>query len=279
MVFKTLLVVLVIVVLMEDGSSMRKSEEERKEDEDLAKLVNVTLAEEAEKKRKEEEKTKKREIEDETKSKDEGKDEKKKNRTGDGTRKRKEDEASSPFNCTCPIEDPCQEVRDCAPCAPCPVVEPCPEIQECEPCPEVKPCLPCRPCGPCPAANHTSGRPCTPCPVVNMTSGHWDCPSACQEPAIMSVPVAMCVGACVSLLVTGVATTIGLLFRYVPPTISGLLLVAVIILVWYLSSQYPDVARELGGRAVALLREAALALNNRVVEVLQRHREQVGFPV
>ncbi len=81
----------------------------------------------------------------------------------------------------------------------------------------------------------------------------------------MSVPVAMLVGACASLLVTGVATAIGLLLRYVQPTISGLLIIAILILVWYLSSQYPDTARELGARAATLLREAATALSHRVM--------------
>ncbi len=95
----------------------------------------------------------------------------------------------------------------------------------------------------------------------------------------MSVPVAMLVGACASLLVTGVATAIGLLLRYVQPTISGLLIIAILILVWYLSSQYPETARELGGRAANLLREAAVALGHRVMEAVRRHQEQVSVPI
>ncbi len=95
----------------------------------------------------------------------------------------------------------------------------------------------------------------------------------------MSIPVALVVGACASLLVTGVATAIGLLLRYVQPTISGLLLIAIFILVWYLSSQYPDTARELGGRAVNLLREAAVAVSHRVMEAIRRHQEQVSVPI
>ncbi len=93
----------------------------------------------------------------------------------------------------------------------------------------------------------------------------------------MSVPVAMAIGACASLLVTGVVTALGLLLRYVPPTVSGFLILATIIIIWYLCSHYPETARELGGRAVAVLREAAMALSHRVVEALQRHNEQVGF--
>ncbi len=76
----------------------------------------------------------------------------------------------------------------------------------------------------------------------------------------MTVPVAMVVGAVVSLFVTGVAAAIDLLLRYVPPIVSGILFLAVIILIWYLSSQYPETARELGGRVVATLREATIAL-------------------
>ncbi len=93
----------------------------------------------------------------------------------------------------------------------------------------------------------------------------------------MTVPVALLVGACAGLLITGVATAIGLLLRYVPPTVSGFLFLAIFIVIWYLCSQYPDTARELGGRAVAVLREAALALNHRVMAAIQRHADQVGF--
>jgi hypothetical protein len=55
--------------------------------------------------------------------------------------------------------------------------------------------------------------------------------------------------------------------------------VAAIIIIWYLCSHYPETARELGGRAATLLREAATALGNRIVEALRHHNEQVGFPV
>jgi hypothetical protein len=247
---KVLLVLIVIAVLMEDSASIKKSEEEKREEEELAKAVNATLAEEEKKKREEE-------------------DEKKRGKTGGGIQKRKEDEASS-FNCTCPVVDPCPEVRDCAPCAPCPGIDPCPEEKPCEECPEIRPCLPCRPCGPCP-----------PGPVANNTSHNQDCPasSPCQDSAGMSVPVALLVGACAGALVTGVATGIGLILRYVPPTISGFIFVATIVFIWYFCSHYPETARELGGRAATLLREAATALGHWVMEVLRHHNEQVGFPV
>jgi hypothetical protein len=245
---KVILIIVVIAILMDDSASIRKTEEERKEEKEMAEKVNATLAEE--KKRQEEE------------------DEKKRGKTGSGNQKRKEDEASS-LNCTCPVVDPCPEVRDCAPCAPCPGVDPCPEEKPCGECPEIRPCLPCRPCGPCP-----------PGPVANNTGHHQDCPAPlpCQDSAGMSVPVALLVGACTGVLITGVATGIGLILRYVPPTISGFIFVATIVFIWYFCSHHPEAARELGGRAATLLREAATALGHRVMAALRRHEEQVSVP-
>jgi hypothetical protein len=254
MVFKTLLIIVIFAILMEDSTSTRKTEEERKEDEEVAKAVNRTLAEE-EKKRKEEE--------DEAKKKEEGA--KEKEDKGSSV-KVGEDEASSNHTSGCPV------FRPCAPCGPFPEEKPC---QECpkeklcpeeKGCPEEKPCLPCRPCGPCP-----------PCPVGNSTV-EPPSTSECPEPSSMTVPVAMAIGACASLLVTGVATALGLLLRYVPPTVSGFLILATIIIIWYLCSHYPETAREIGGRAANLLREAAVALGHRVTEAIRRHQEQVGVP-
>jgi hypothetical protein len=270
MVIKTLLIVLVFVVLMEDTASIRKTEEERKEDEEVAKAVNRTLAEE-EKKRKEEEDEKKKSTEDDSKSKKEDKAEKK-NVNGKMDQQESQNEAGPSLNCTCPV------VRPCKPCQDCPKEKVCPEFKECpaqEVCPEVDPC---QPCGPCPPIH------CQPCPVCNGTLvdrpgvanvTRLDCPSEPASP-VMTVPVAMFVGACASLLVIGFATAIGLLLRYVSPTVSGFLFLAVIIIIWYLSSQYPETARELGGRVVATLREATIALSHRVMEAI-RHQEQVGF--
>ncbi len=93
----------------------------------------------------------------------------------------------------------------------------------------------------------------------------------------MSVPEAMAVGAVAGLLVTGLATTIGLLLRYVSPIVSGFIFVATIFIIWYLSSHYPEAARDLGGRAATLLREVAVALGHRVMAAIQRHQVQVGF--
>jgi hypothetical protein len=93
----------------------------------------------------------------------------------------------------------------------------------------------------------------------------------------MTVPVAMAVGAGAALLVTGVATAVGLVIRYVPPIVSGFIFVSTIIIVWYLSSQYPETARDLGRRAWTTLQEATVALGHRIVEAIRHHNDQVGF--
>ncbi len=93
----------------------------------------------------------------------------------------------------------------------------------------------------------------------------------------MTVPVAVAVGVVATLLATGVAALIGVLLRYVSPIASGFIFVSTVIIVWYLSSQYPTVAREMGGRVVEILREATTTLSHRVVEALRHHNNQVGF--
>jgi hypothetical protein len=250
---KVILIFILVAILMEDGSSMRKSEEERKEDEEVARAVNATLAEE-EKKRQEEEKKKEQvKTQDEKKEKKDDKTKGKKEDRGKERNVGDKDEACPPVNASCP------EVQECGPCAPC---GPCPEEKICPECPEERPCRPCRPCGPCPVVNATVDQP----PTIN-----------CPEVAAMSVPVAMAVGAAATLLAAGVAAVLGLLLRYFSPLECGFLFLATIIIVWYLSSHYPDTARELGGRVVEVLREATTTLSHRVVEALQRHNEQVVF--
>jgi hypothetical protein len=241
----------------------KKTKEEEKEGEEIQKAVNATLEAEEEKKRLEE-----RKKEDEAK-KEKGeevkKEDKKSEKVGD------EDEASPTFNCSCPEIKPCPapkvcpEVVPCLPCEQCPEVKPCLPCDECGPCPEVRPCKPCRPCGPCPVVNHTE------------TS-----PSIChcsEEDMGMTVPVALLVGTCAGGLLTGVAAVLGLVIRYFSPIECGFLILAIIIITWYLCSHYPETARELGGRAANLLREAAVALSHRVMAAIQRHQEQVGVPI
>jgi hypothetical protein len=264
MALKALLIIVVISILMEDGSSIRKTAEERKEDEEVQKAVNATLAAEEEEKQKEEKKKRKKTVEDPVQI--------------------REDEASPDQVCPevplcpdpvkCPEEKTCPEVKSCPPCEICPEIRPC---QPCRKCPDPVECGPCHECppiecGPCPPIH------CQPCPVVNHTSGHQDCPSPplCPEAPGLSLPAAMAVGAVTGILVTGTAAIVGFILRYVPPFVSGFLFLATIIILWYLCSQYPETARELGGRAATLLREAATALSHRVMEALRHHHEQVG---
>jgi hypothetical protein len=94
----------------------------------------------------------------------------------------------------------------------------------------------------------------------------------------MPPSVAMAVGATASLVVVGLVGAVGLLIRYAPPFLSGFVVVASVIITWYLSSHYPATAREIGGRVVEVLREATTALSHLVVEALRHHNNQVGFP-
>ncbi len=252
---------------MEDGSSIQKTEEEKREEKELAELVNRTLAEE--KKKEDEEKRR----EDEKKRKTEGKIKGKIEDTDEKKEVEDKNEACPPANISCPIVKSCQPCEDCPRCGPCPeekLCKECPPCEECGPCPGVRPCRPCRPCGPDSVDNNTTdGRLGSSSPPT--------CPEAAE--ASMSVPVALLVGASAGVLVTGVTTVIGLLLRYTSPILSGLLFVFIVVLTWYLSSHYPETARELGGRVVATLREATVALGHRVMEAIQRHNEQVSFPV
>jgi hypothetical protein len=270
MAVKAILIILVIVVLMEDSTSIKKSPEEEREDRDLAEKVNSTLAEEEKERHEEEEKKKGKE----TVKKERGSEKKKE--IGNPV-KVGEDEASSNLNSS----STGPKCRPCSPCEQCPEIQPCPPIEDCQECPPVKengPCIKCKPCPRCEDPEECP--PILPCPVDNTTRIHPECPSlpSCTE-SQMTVPVAMLVGAAATVLFTGVATVVGLVIRYVPPTVSGFLFLSTIIIVWYLSSQYPAVAREMGDRVVTTLREGSVTLGNRVMAALQRHDEQVGFPV
>jgi hypothetical protein len=112
--------------------------------------------------------------------------------------------------------------------------------------------------------------------VVNTTV---DQPTTVTCPEVTGMPtaVAMAIGAVASLSITGLAAIIGLILRYVSPIASGFIFLATIIIIWYLCSHYPEAAREIGGRAATLLREAAAALSHRISAALQRHHDQVSF--
>jgi hypothetical protein len=263
-------VLLVFALLLEDGSSVKKkTEDEKKEDEELAKAVNRTLAEEE--KRREEDEKKKR-TEDET----QGKKKQDKDVEKQVVLKEGQNEAGPSYNCTCPLVETC---KPCEPGVDCPVAN-C--TRQGGICPEIKPCPICkvcadRECDPCPEIKDC--RPCAPCPALNRTSLDVECPAppVCPGDPGLSLPAAMAVGAVTGVLVNGIAAAVGLILRYVSPIVSGFLFLATIIIVWYLCSQYPETARELGGRAANLLREAAVALGHRVMVAIQRHQDQVGF--
>jgi hypothetical protein len=259
-------ILVVFALLLEDGSSVRKrTEEEEREDREIAEKVNSTLAEE----KKKEDEEKRRENEKKKKL-----DQEENKKRGQNKKEVMEDknEACLPTNTSCPIVEPCPEEREC----PAPV--------DCPECPSVR-CDPCLPCDPCPTCFNQTCRPChpckpcQPCPVSNSTVEDFPTVCQCPEGTGLSLPAAVAVGAVTGLLVTGVAAGIGLLLRYVSPIESGFLFLASIVILWYLCSQYPETARELGARAATLLREAATSLSHRVVEALRHHNEQVGFPV
>jgi hypothetical protein len=258
MVIKTLLIFILVAILMEDGSSIRKTAEEVKEEEEVAKAVNRTLAEE---KRKEDEEKKKQQNQE---KKQEDGDEKAFVEKQEG-----QDEACPPVNFTCPVVKPC---------SPCPKVKECPTPVGCQPCVECGSCIKCEEQEECPPLECP---PVLPCPVDNSTRRGQELPSppSCPDLPSMTVPTALAVGAVTGIMVTGIAAAMGLILRYVSPIVSGFLFLATIIIVWYLCSQYPETARELGGRVMDILREASVALSHRVMDALQRHRDQVSVPI
>jgi hypothetical protein len=154
------------------------------------------------------------------------------------------------------------------------------------PCKPGKP-VPCKPgkpvpCAPVPCKPEVDVfHPCDPVPCQPV---NWDEDSAGSPPVIcrpeatpgMSVPVAMVVGATASLVAVGLAATVGLILRYLPPLVSGFIFITTIIFIWYVCSHYPGVARDLGQRALNLAREATTTLVNRAMAALRGHN-QVSF--
>ncbi len=130
----------------------------------------------------------------------------------------------------------------------------CPGVK-CSPCEEFLPCVP------------------VPCEPVDQHSPPGTGDSGATP---MSVPVALAVGATASLLAVGLVAGVGIILRYLPSFISGLILVVAVILIWYLSSHYPATARQLGQRALDLMREASTTLVNRAMAAL-RGSNQVSF--
>jgi hypothetical protein len=79
----------------------------------------------------------------------------------------------------------------------------------------------------------------------------------------LSTPMAILVGAVATLLVCALAAAIGIILRYMPILMSGLLVLAAIAVVWYFSSTQPAAARECGRRLWAFLRETATSVVDR----------------
>jgi hypothetical protein len=132
-------------------------------------------------------------------------------------------------------------------CRPCPLVRDCPVPPECP-----------------------SPRECSPCPRT--PDGSDLCQSA--SPPSVEGPVsfvadetsmAFVVGALASLLVLAVALLIGVLLRYLPIVVSGLLFIGLLALVWRLSSKYPEAARRLGARVWGALRSGVSAVVERLL--------------
>ncbi len=121
-------------------------------------------------------------------------------------------------------------------------------VRECPPCEE------CRPCNLDPGtAGGSSSDGCVPHPPL--VSDHSEA---------VEVPMAFLVGALASLLVLAVAVLVGVLLRYLPIVVSGLLFIGVLALVWRLSSKYPEAARRLGARAWGALRSGVSAVVERL---------------
>jgi uncharacterized RDD family membrane protein YckC len=89
---------------------------------------------------------------------------------------------------------------------------------------------------------------------------------------MLATPEAVLVGAAAAVLVLAVAAAVAIIVRYFSTITSGLLIVSTIVLVWYLSSMYPETARRLGARILGALRRAATSIVDRV---LRRHHSEV----
>ncbi len=85
-----------------------------------------------------------------------------------------------------------------------------------------------------------------------------------DTPSILATPEAVLVGAAATLLVLLLAAAVGLVLRYVPVLISGLLILVLVAVVWYLSSKYPGAVRRLGARIWEALRRGATAVVERL---------------
>jgi hypothetical protein len=130
-------------------------------------------------------------------------------------------------------------------------------VIDCPPCPRFS-CMECPPVS-------TSPDDCGPSTTPR---GDPDTPSS-----ILATPEAVLVGAAATLLVLLLAAAVGLVLRYMPVFISGLLILVLVIVVWYLSSKYPGAARRLGARVWEALRSGASTVVDRL---LGHHHPEVS---
>jgi hypothetical protein len=117
-----------------------------------------------------------------------------------------------------------------------------------------------------------NGTGCPPCPSLRDVCGPTSTSPGDSGTTTLATPEAILVGAAAAVLILVVAATVAILVRYLPTITSGLLIVATIVLVWYLSSMYPEAARRLGARVLGALRRAATSIVDRV---LRRHHPEV----
>jgi hypothetical protein len=123
--------------------------------------------------------------------------------------------------------------------------------------PQPKECTPCRECPTCLECPPVSNDDCVP---STTSRGDPDTPAS-----ILATPEAILVGAAATLFILLLAAAVGLVLRYVPILFSGLLVLVLVALVWYLSSKYPGAARRLGARIWAALRSGVSAAVERLL--------------
>jgi hypothetical protein len=131
-------------------------------------------------------------------------------------------------------------------------------VVDCPPCPRFS-CMECPPVSTVP----------DDCGPSTTSGGDPDTPSS-----ILATPEAVLVGAAATLLVLLLAAAVGLILRYMPVIISGLLILVLVAVVWYLSSKYPGAARRLGARIWEALRSGASTVVDRLLG--RRHPEVIS---
>jgi hypothetical protein len=114
-----------------------------------------------------------------------------------------------------------------------------------------------------------AGGGCPPCPILPEVCG----PSGRDSSSVLVTLEAVLVGAAATFLLLVLAAAVAIVIRYLEIFTSGLLIIAIIVLVWYCSSMYPDAARRLGTRAWEALRDTARSIVDRL---LRRSNSEVS---